>query len=116
MYRLHVKLYRCTCICNESWQYCLKTRGILHVGRDSDVPNLVSDETDTPMPDSSVTSLGAGDVQKKAVPALPWVGLMPEEELEQDFVNEYADQRSRSNNSQLVVCASLIDKTPNLGG
>ena len=40
--------------------------------------------------------------------------MLPEEELETDLHDTYAQQRSRAN--PLIVVASLIDKIPNLGG
>ena len=51
------------------------------------------------------------DVQKKVI---PWKGMLPEEELETDLHDTYAQQRARAN--PLIVVASLIDKIPNLGG
>ena len=54
----------------------------------------------------------AGDVQKKMI---PWRAMLPQNELELDYQNDYA-QKKQTVSEGLVLVTSLIDKLPNLGG
>lgn len=56
----------------------------------------------------SETSINLTDIQKKII---PWQNLMPNQDDKNDLVKELPTK-----NKDLVLMASLIDKTTNLGG